>query len=67
MSTNKETKKNLKGLWIALAFAVMIIITLLPGSEALPVAGQRALAILAFAVIFFLFLVVLIYRFNILL
>ena len=51
MSTNKETKKNLNGLWIALAFAALIIITLLPASDALPVAGQRALAILAFAVI----------------
>ena len=52
MSTTQELKKkNLKGLWIALAFAALIIITLLPASDALPVAGQRALAILAFAVI----------------
>jgi solute carrier family 13 (sodium-dependent dicarboxylate transporter), member 2/3/5 len=51
MSTNQGEKKNLKGLWIALAFAALIIITLLPASDALPVAGQRALAILAFAVI----------------
>ena len=51
MSTNQGKKKNLKGLWIALAFAALIIITLLPASDALPVAGQRALAILAFAVI----------------
>lgn len=50
MATTKE-KKNLKGLWIGLAFAALIIITLLPASESLPVAGQRALAILAFAVI----------------
>ena len=51
MTTNKDTKKNLKGIWITLAFAALIIITLLPASDALPVAGQRALAILAFAVI----------------
>jgi solute carrier family 13 (sodium-dependent dicarboxylate transporter), member 2/3/5 len=51
MSTNENTKKNLKGLWIAFAFAALIIITLLPASDSLPVAGQRALAILAFAVI----------------
>ncbi len=51
MVTNQVKKKNLKGLWIFLAFAALIIITLLPASDALPVAGQRALAILAFAVI----------------
>ena len=51
MSKNPDTKKNLKGLWIALAFAALIIITFLPAGEALPVAGQRGLAILAFAVI----------------
>ena len=51
MTTNKDTKKNLKGIWITLAFAALIIITLLPAGDTLPVAGQRALAILAFAVI----------------
>lgn len=44
-------KRNLKPLWIALAFAALIIITLLPNGGDLPVVGQRALAILAFAVI----------------
>ncbi|MGM9945062.1 MAG: DASS family sodium-coupled anion symporter [Lysinibacillus sp.] len=53
MTTDVQEKKklNLKPLWIALAFAAMIIITLLPNDGDLPVAGQRALAILAFAVI----------------
>ncbi|MGM9948681.1 MAG: SLC13 family permease [Lysinibacillus sp.] len=44
-------KRNLKPLWITLAFATLIIITLLPNNGDLPVAGQRGLAILAFAVI----------------
>jgi len=44
-------KRNLKPLWIALAFAALIIITIIPNTGDLPVAGQRALAILAFAVI----------------
>ncbi|WP_438317446.1 DASS family sodium-coupled anion symporter [Sporosarcina sp. FA9] len=44
-------KRNLKPIWIALAFAVMIMIVLLPTPADLPVMGQRALAILAFAVI----------------
>ena len=47
----ETTKRNLKPLWIALAFAALIIITLLPNNGDLPVAGQRGLAILAFAVI----------------
>lgn len=57
MTTNtatveQKTKRNLKPLWIVLAFAALIIITLLPNDgSALPIAGQRALAILAFAVI----------------
>lgn len=53
MSTSEQAKpkRNLKPLWIALAFASLIIITFLPNSGDLPVAGQRALAILAFAVI----------------
>ena len=53
MTTDVQEKKklNLKPLWITLAFAAMIIITLLPNDGDLPVAGQRALAILAFAVI----------------
>ncbi|QDQ00360.1 DASS family sodium-coupled anion symporter [Lysinibacillus fusiformis] len=53
MSALEKTvpKRNLKPLWIGLAFAALIIITFLPNSGDLPVAGQRALAILAFAVI----------------
>ncbi|MEK4228133.1 DASS family sodium-coupled anion symporter [Solibacillus sp. FSL H8-0538] len=51
MSTQTEKKLNLKPLWIALAFVALTIITLLPNGGDLPVAGQRALAILAFAVI----------------
>ncbi len=49
--TIKKPKRNLKPYWIALAFTVMIVIMLLPTSGDLPVMGQRALAILAFAVI----------------
>lgn len=53
MSAPKQeaTKRNLKPLWIALAFALLIIITFLPNNGDLPLAGQRSLAILAFAVI----------------
>ena len=53
MSTLQQAgeKRNLKPLWIALAFASLIIIIFLPNNGDLPVAGQRALAILAFAVI----------------
>ncbi|KOP69437.1 hypothetical protein AMS59_23100 [Lysinibacillus sp. FJAT-14745] len=53
MSTSEQakSKRNLKPLWIVLAFASLIIITFLPNNSDLPVAGQRALAILAFAVI----------------
>jgi solute carrier family 13 (sodium-dependent dicarboxylate transporter), member 2/3/5 len=51
MTSIAKQKKNLNGLWIALAFLALIVITLLPASPDLPVAGQRALAILAFAVI----------------
>ncbi|BAQ09803.1 anion transporter [Bacillus sp. OxB-1] len=49
--TTIKSKRNLKPLWIALAFAALIVIVLLPNHQELPVAGQRALAILAFAVI----------------
>ncbi|MBE1555781.1 DASS family sodium-coupled anion symporter [Sporosarcina limicola] len=49
--TITKPKRNLKPLWIALAFIVMITILLLPNPGDLPVMGQRALAILAFAVI----------------
>lgn len=49
--TEEKKKRNLKPLWILLAFATLFIITFLPTSPDLPVAGQRALAILAFAVI----------------
>ncbi|MCR8854415.1 anion permease [Lysinibacillus fusiformis] len=53
MSSPKQAtmKRNLKPLWIGLAFALLIIIIFLPNNGELPVAGQRALAILAFAVI----------------
>ncbi|MGE7676327.1 DASS family sodium-coupled anion symporter [Lysinibacillus sp. NPDC094403] len=53
MSTSEQakSKRNLKPLWIGLAFASLIIIIFLPNNGDLPVAGQRALAILAFAVI----------------
>lgn len=50
-TVEEKTKHNLKPLWIALAFAALLIITFLPNNGDLPVAGQRALAILAFAVI----------------
>ncbi len=53
-TTDKEmkTKHHFNFLWIALAFIVLIVITLLPNDGVvLPIAGQRALAILAFAVI----------------
>ena len=49
--TTIKSKRNLKPLWIALAFAALIVIVLLPNHHELPIAGQRALAILAFAVI----------------
>ncbi len=51
MNSQTTEKRNLKGIWILLAFAALIIITLLPNNGDLPVMGQRALAILAFAVI----------------
>ena len=54
METNEtiaRPKRNLKPYWIALAFIVLIVILLLPNPTDLPVMGQRALAILAFAVI----------------
>ncbi|PIC98475.1 hypothetical protein CSV65_12085 [Sporosarcina sp. P31] len=47
----EKQKRNLKGLWILLAFVALITIVLLPNPADLPVVGQRALAILAFAVI----------------
>ena len=51
MPSETKPKRNLKPVWIALAFIVMITIVLLPTPDDLPVMGQRALAILAFAVI----------------
>lgn len=56
MSTLEKAvpKRNLKPFWIGLAFAALIIITFLPNNGDLPVAGQRALAILAFAIILWL-------------
>lgn len=49
--TTQRKKVDLKYLWIAVAFLALIVITLLPTPEGLPVQGQRALALLAFAVI----------------
>lgn len=51
MKTETAPKRNLKPLWIILAFVAMFTIVLLPNGGDLPVVGQRALAILAFAVI----------------
>lgn len=51
-SSEISPKNKRKGLWIIVAFIVMIVIILIPNeSSTLPVAGQRALAVLAFAVI----------------
>ena len=47
----ERPKRNLKPIWISLAFIVLFVIVLLPTPDDLPVMGQRALAILAFAVI----------------
>ncbi|NLY79422.1 MAG: DASS family sodium-coupled anion symporter [Lysinibacillus sp.] len=48
----EKPKRNLKPLWIVLAFLAVIIICLIPNDGSiLPIAGQRALAILSFAVI----------------
>ncbi|MFB9218959.1 SLC13 family permease [Kurthia sibirica] len=50
----KEETKNkvlFKSIAIAIAFLALIIITFLPNDGSVPVAGQRALAILAFAVV----------------
>ncbi|ALF11127.1 DASS family sodium-coupled anion symporter [Parageobacillus thermoglucosidasius] len=44
-------KSKLKMVWLIFAFIVLMVIMLLPNPADLPVAGQRALAILAFAVI----------------
>lgn len=49
--TVEKPKRNLKPLWMALAFIALFGILLLPTPETLPVAGHRALAILAFAII----------------
>jgi len=49
--TLTKPKRNLKPYWIVLAFFVLISIILMPNPTDLPVMGQRALAILAFAVI----------------
>ncbi|AEP00774.1 DASS family sodium-coupled anion symporter [Weizmannia coagulans] len=51
-AANQQTKKmKWQWVWIAAAFAALIAITLLPHMKGLPIAGQRALAILAFALI----------------
>ncbi|WP_443028928.1 DASS family sodium-coupled anion symporter [Sporosarcina sp. G11-34] len=49
--TIARPKRNLKPYWITLAFIVLVVILLLPNPTDLPVMGQRALAILAFAVV----------------
>lgn len=46
-----KQKRNLKPLFIALAFIALIVVLLLPTPADLPVMGHRALAILAFAII----------------
>ena len=51
IETIDKPKRNLKPYWIALAFIVMITILFLPNPVDLPIMGQRALAILGFAVI----------------
>lgn len=53
MSTLEQAvpKRNLKPLWIGLAFAALLIITFIPNNGDLPIVGQRALAILAFSII----------------
>ena len=51
VETIDKPKRNLKPYWIALAFIVLITILLLPNPADLPIMGQRALAILGFAVI----------------
>lgn len=54
LSTTQPTekkKRNFQWLWISLAFLAFFTITFLPNDGDLPVAGQRSLAILAFAVI----------------
>lgn len=50
-TSQQGQKRNLQWLWITLAFAAFFIITFLPNDGDLPIAGQRSLAILAFAVI----------------
>lgn len=42
---------DLRPLWLGVAVVALVVILLLPGGEGLSVAGQRSLAILAFAVI----------------
>lgn len=50
-STQQTKKSKWHWIWVVAAFTALIVITLLPQAEGLPVAGQRALAILAFALI----------------
>lgn len=50
-TVEEKEKRNLKPLWIGLAFVALIVITFLPNNGEIPIAGQRSLAILAFAVI----------------
>ncbi|GAX91035.1 SLC13 family permease [Effusibacillus lacus] len=53
LSTKPETtpKKETKWIWLVAATLAMLIVLMLPAPAGLPVAGQRALAVLAFAVI----------------
>ncbi|WP_018663903.1 DASS family sodium-coupled anion symporter [Heyndrickxia acidiproducens] len=50
-STQQAKKSKWQWIWVTAAFTVLIVIMLLPRAEGLPAAGQRALAILAFALI----------------
>ena len=51
MTLEERVVKKYKAISLIAAFVVLFIIILLPNPESLPVAGQRALAVLAFAVI----------------
>lgn len=52
VTAQDKPKKNLKTLWLILAFVALVVICLIPNDgSVLPIAGQRSLAILGFAVI----------------
>lgn len=44
-------RKSIKGWSLLLAFAVLFLVLILPTPQGLPIAGQRALGVLAFAVV----------------